>query len=234
MKRNAVDRMAFPIILFAVSLNFAGVARISAQTVDIRVFATTDIHGNFMNYDYFSDMPAESYGLVKIAGAIARERAKNPNVLLFDDGDCLQGNPFGDYVASRVLKDGEANVIVRLLDAMRYDAVALGNHEFNFGLEYLDAAIAEARFPVLCANVVKAGTAEPRFAPWTILERNFPGRARRRATDQDRGHRTRAAAARALGRRVAPRQGGDLGHVRDRRPVRSGDEARRSGHDRMP
>jgi 2',3'-cyclic-nucleotide 2'-phosphodiesterase/3'-nucleotidase len=167
------NRIALPTLLVALSLAFAGAAGISAQTVNIKVFATTDVHNNYMNYDYFSDLPAESYGLVKIAGAIGAERAVNPNVLLFDDGDSLQGNPFGDYVASRTLKNGQANVIMQLYDAMKYDAMALGNHEFNFGLDYLDSAIAQAGFPVLCANVVKAGTLEPRFTPWVILDRNF-------------------------------------------------------------
>lgn len=146
------------------------------QTVDITILATSDVHNNYLDYDYFTDMPAAQTGLVRIATAIKAERAKSPNVLLFDDGDNIQGNPLGEYLAKNLPREGEISPIMTLLNAMRYDAMALGNHEFNFGLPYLNRVIGGAAFPVLCANVVNPITQTPYFRPYTILIRNFQDR----------------------------------------------------------
>jgi 2',3'-cyclic-nucleotide 2'-phosphodiesterase/3'-nucleotidase len=126
-----------------------------------------------MDYDYFTDMSTEQTGLVRIATAIAQEREQSRNVLLFDDGDNIQGNPFGEFLAKNPPEIGETSPIMALLNAMRYDAISLGNHEFNFGLEYLNTVIGGARFPVLCANVVNPLTRTPYFRPYAILHRSF-------------------------------------------------------------
>jgi 2',3'-cyclic-nucleotide 2'-phosphodiesterase/3'-nucleotidase len=150
--------------------------RAGAQTVNITILATTDVHNNYLDYDYFTDAPAEQTGLVRIATAIKEFRAQDPNALLFDNGDSIQGSPFGEYLANNPPQEGELSPIMALLNAMRYDAMVLGNHEFNFGLPYLNAVIAGADFPVLGANVVTYYTRAPYFRPYTILARNFTDR----------------------------------------------------------
>jgi 2',3'-cyclic-nucleotide 2'-phosphodiesterase/3'-nucleotidase len=150
-------------------------AGLGAQTVDITILATTDVHNNYMDYDYFTDMPTEQTGLVRIATAIKEIRARDPNVMLFDNGDFIQGNPFGEFLAKNPPAEGELSIL-ELLNVMRYDAMVPGNHEFNFGLPYLDAVIQGARFPVLGANVVTRFTGTPYFRPYTILVRNFTDR----------------------------------------------------------
>jgi 2',3'-cyclic-nucleotide 2'-phosphodiesterase/3'-nucleotidase len=143
------------------------------QSVELSILATSDIHTHYLPYDYFTDTPVETDGLVKVATAIQQERAKNPNVLLFDDGDNIQGTPLGDYLAKNPPQGDETSPIMRLLNAIDYDALALGNHEFNFGLDYLNTIIRGSQFPVLCANVVNPITKTPYFTPYTILIRSF-------------------------------------------------------------
>jgi 2',3'-cyclic-nucleotide 2'-phosphodiesterase/3'-nucleotidase len=169
--RKAKFRLTFGL---AVLLLVCGaVLGLSAQTVDITILATSDVHNNYLDYDYFTDMPTEQTGLVRIATAIREIRGRDPNVLLFDNGDIIQGNPFGEYLAKNPPKEGEISPIMSLLNAMSYDAMVLGNHEFNFGLPYLNRVIAGARFPVLGANVVTYYNGAPYFQPYTILVRNF-------------------------------------------------------------
>ncbi|QQO09789.1 bifunctional 2',3'-cyclic-nucleotide 2'-phosphodiesterase/3'-nucleotidase [Breznakiella homolactica] len=157
-------------------LIIAGALSAYGQTVDITVLATSDVHNNYLEYDYFTDMPTDQNGLVKIATAINQERASNPNVLLLDNGDNIQGNPFGEYLMKNPPQKGQISPIMTLLNAMGYDAMTLGNHEFNFGLPYLNTVIQGAHFPVVCANVVNPLTKTPYFTPYKILVRGFEDR----------------------------------------------------------
>lgn len=144
-----------------------------AQTIDVTVLATSDLHNNYMDYDYFVDRPTDRTGLVRIASEIKRQRSENPNVLLFDNGDNIQGNPFGDYLSKNPPPLFQPGPIMRVMNVLQYDAMGLGNHEFNFGLEYLRQATQGARFPVICSNVVKPGTDKPYFKPYALLKRRF-------------------------------------------------------------
>jgi 2',3'-cyclic-nucleotide 2'-phosphodiesterase/3'-nucleotidase len=162
--------------VITVLLLVSALTALNGQTLDITILATSDVHNNYMDYDYFTDMPTEQTGLVRIAAALKEIRARDPNVLLFDNGDLIQGNPVGEFLAQLPLEEGEASPIMELLNVMRYDAMVLGNHEFNFGLPYLDAVIRGARFPILGANVVTYLTGAPYYRPYTILVRNFTDR----------------------------------------------------------
>ncbi|MDR3247274.1 MAG: metallophosphoesterase [Treponema sp.] len=149
---------------------------VKAQTVDLTILATSDVHNNYLDYDYFTDTPTEQTGLVRIATAIKAFREQSPNVMLFDDGDTIQGNPFGEFLAKNPPKEGEISPIMTLLNAMKYDAISLGSHDFKFGLPYLNRVISGADFPVLSANVVTSITRAPYFRPYAILVRNFADR----------------------------------------------------------
>ena len=143
------------------------------QTLDLTILATTDIHNNYNDYDYFTDMPTEQSGLVRIVTAINEIREKDRNVLLFDNGDNIQGNPIGELLAKYPPERGEISPIMELMNFMGYDGMALGNHEFNFGLDYLNTVISGAKFPVLSANVLNIMTKTPYFRPYSILLRTF-------------------------------------------------------------
>ena len=91
--------------------------------------------------------------------------------MLVDNGDLIQGNPIADYQAAVGYKEGEPNPAIACLNALHYEVGTLGNHEFNYGLDYLADAIKQANFPIVNANVVKAGTDDPYYTPYVIQEK---------------------------------------------------------------
>ena len=123
-------------LLAAVALVFATVAA-WAQELKLRIISTSDLHTHVVDYDYYRDAPDDSLGLARTAGLIKAARAEAKNSLLIDAGDTIQGNPLGDYVAKeKPLGDGQVHPIVRAMNLLNYDAAAIGNHEFNYGLEF--------------------------------------------------------------------------------------------------
>ncbi|MCT4776672.1 MULTISPECIES: bifunctional 2',3'-cyclic-nucleotide 2'-phosphodiesterase/3'-nucleotidase [Exiguobacterium] len=111
------------------------------DVVKLRFLETTDLHTNITNYDYFQDKIDNTIGLTKVATLIQQHRmdAGKPNTFLFDNGDTLQGTPFGDYVREQHQKAPGAfeHPMYEAMSALDFDAVTLGNHEFNFGLQFL-------------------------------------------------------------------------------------------------
>ena len=141
----------------------------------IRLIATSDLHAAILPYNYWTRQSLPGVGLSEIARQIEAARAEAPNSLLLDNGDFLQGNPLADYVAM-VRRCQRTHPVIAAFNALKYDAVTLGNHEFNYGLPFLNAALAEARFPVVSANVTtRLGKSPARdktlVPPYAILRR---------------------------------------------------------------
>ena len=139
----------------------------------LRLIGTSDIHVHVRPYDYFRDAPDESLGLAALATGIAAARAEATNALLFDNGDFIQGSPLGDVVAA-AFERGEAmrHPMIAAMNMLEYDAGTIGNHEFNYGLEFLSHCLEQATFPIVNANMRNADGS--RFAPpWRILERRM-------------------------------------------------------------
>lgn len=120
------------------------------KTVTITLLSTTDVHGHIEPWDYYADKPAD-LGLAKIATLLKQARAEAPHALLLDCGDTIQGTPLAYYFAEK--DTSKSNPIIAAFNAMRFDAMAVGNHEFNFGLPALRKAMGESQFPWLAANV---------------------------------------------------------------------------------
>ena len=140
-----------------------------ADTVQLVVATTTDVHGRLRGWDYELGQADTLRGLSRAATVVDSLRAVHPDrVILLDAGDLLQGNMLA-YVAARVATD-TANPIVAAMNAMRYDAAAIGNHEYNYGVPYLDRAVGQASFPFLSANTTRAD-GRPAYAPFAIVER---------------------------------------------------------------
>jgi 2',3'-cyclic-nucleotide 2'-phosphodiesterase / 3'-nucleotidase len=140
----------------------------------LRLIATSDLHASLMPYDYRANRPNASLGLGAISQQIAEARGEMQNCLLFDNGDFLQGNPLADFAANT--RRRRAHPVITAFNTLGYDAVTLGNHEFDYGLQFLTQALADARFPVVSANVVtRLGTSPARdetfVPPFTILRR---------------------------------------------------------------
>src|SRR6266545_2687337 len=156
MRRN---HAAYPFLFFA-CLCFP----LSAERIKLTVLATTDMHGNLFPIDYYNDDKPANRGLVKIATLIRSARAANPNTLLVDCGDTIQGTPV-EYVYQTYVRTGRLPLklsfpaepfkhdpMMLAMNALGYDAMVVGNHEFNFGLKNLDRARSDASFPWLSAN----------------------------------------------------------------------------------
>ncbi len=153
---------------------------VHAEDVRVTVLDTTDLHGNIFPYDYYAARPAER-GLAKIATLVQNVRAENPNTLLVDCGDTIQGTPL-ELVYQQYVRNGrlplklafngpalDHDPMMLAMNALGYDAMVVGNHEFNFGLKNLEQARADARFPWLSANTrgEPGGTGKP-FAPYFV------------------------------------------------------------------
>ena len=149
---------------------FAALA--AAGQAHLRIMETTDLHVAVFPYDYYADAPNETLGLARTAALIAAIRAEAGNSVLLDNGDVIQGNPMGDYIAyEKGLTDG-THPVIAAMNTLGYEAGTMGNHEFNYGLEFLDAALKGASFPIVCANIVKAdGT--PFAEPYRIVEKEL-------------------------------------------------------------
>ncbi|WP_426447214.1 bifunctional 2',3'-cyclic-nucleotide 2'-phosphodiesterase/3'-nucleotidase [Siccibacter colletis] len=143
---------------------------VHAATVDLRILETTDLHSNMMDFDYYKDAPTEKFGLVRTASLINVAREEATNSVLVDNGDLIQGSPLGDYMASKGLKAGEIHPVYKALNTLDYAVGNLGNHEFNYGLDYLHKALAGAKFPYVNANIIDVKTQKPLFTPWLIQD----------------------------------------------------------------
>lgn len=149
-------------------------APVEGQEVDVRILATTDLHTNLVNYDYYQDKPAQNVGLAKTAVLIEDAKKENSNVLLVDNGDTIQGTPLGTYKAIvNPIKDGEQHPMYTALQKLGFDAGTLGNHEFNYGLDYLKKVIATAGMPIVNANVVDAKTGKFVYDPYKIIKKTY-------------------------------------------------------------
>ncbi len=152
----------------------------STGQAHLRIMETTDLHVHIFPYDYYGDKPADNVGLARTAAIINEIRAEAANAVLVDNGDFLQGNPMGDYIAyERGMSAGQVHPIIAAMNTLGFDCSTLGNHEFNYGLEFMDAVLEGAEFPFVCANVAEGalgatvGQDKPlnNVKPYTILNR---------------------------------------------------------------
>ncbi|MEU9898002.1 bifunctional metallophosphatase/5'-nucleotidase [Streptomyces phaeochromogenes] len=142
----------------------------------LTVMGTTDLHGHVFNWDYFKDAEykdaaGNAQGLARIStlvNAVRKEKGRR-NTLLLDAGDTIQGTPLTYYYAKVdpiTAKGGPVHPMAQAMNAIGYDAVALGNHEFNYGIETLRKFESQCRFPLLGANALDAKTLKPAFPPY--------------------------------------------------------------------
>ncbi|MFI5660055.1 bifunctional metallophosphatase/5'-nucleotidase [Streptomyces sp. NPDC051684] len=148
------------------------------------VMGTTDLHGHVFNWDYFknadySDSAGNAQGLARVSTLVDQVRAEKGrgNTLLIDAGDTIQGTPLTYYYAKVdpiTAAGGPVHPMARAMNAIGYDAVALGNHEFNYGIETLRKFESQCEFPLLGANAVDAKTERPAFPPYFMKRLRTP------------------------------------------------------------
>ncbi len=145
-----------------------------ATTAQLRILETSDIHMNLLNYDYYQDKTTNEFDLAKTVTLIKQSRAEVANSILIDNGDILQGNPLGDYVAKiHLLNTGEIHPAYKVLNQLNYSVGNLGNHEFNYGLPFLLNSIKGAKFPYINSNIINLKTNKPMFTPYVILKQRI-------------------------------------------------------------
>jgi 2',3'-cyclic-nucleotide 2'-phosphodiesterase/3'-nucleotidase len=151
----------------------------AAGQAHLRLMETTDLHVAVFPYDYYADAPNDTLGLARTAAIIAAIRAEAGNSILIDNGDVIQGNPMGDYIAYEKGLADEPHPIIAAMNTLGYEVGTLGNHEFNYGLDFLDAALKGANFPFVSANLVKGSLgADPLsdttyIKPYEIVEKEL-------------------------------------------------------------
>jgi 2',3'-cyclic-nucleotide 2'-phosphodiesterase/3'-nucleotidase len=149
-------------------------------TFSLQILATTDLHMRLLPFDYLRDVPSHSGDLATLATVIEALRADHPNTLLVDNGDFLQGTPMADVAAEN------AQTLHPAISAMNqagYDAAGVGNHELDYGLSILSAAMSQANFPILSVNLRLTDPAHgclPNLRQEIVLEREFQGPAKNR------------------------------------------------------
>lgn len=170
-KTIASAALAFGLIVPQVAPTITYADVMNEDIVNLRIIETTDIHANIMNYDYYKNASTNAYGLSKAATLIMQTRDEADNSLLFDNGDTIQGSPLGDYVYNKdLMKEGYVHPVYKAMNLLGYDAATLGNHEFNYGLEFLGHALKGAKFPYVNGNVYDT-EGNHYFTPYEILER---------------------------------------------------------------
>lgn len=158
-------------ILFTLLMVFSMLLPINAVLAEdnnaktITILATSDLHGRLYPWEYAAGKADEKSGLAKIQTLIKAEKTKNPSTILVDCGDLVQGN------LADLFNDQPVHPMVEAINYMEYDAWVLGNHEFNFSLDFLNRNVAAFKGSVLVANIYKEDGTRA-FEPYKIIEKD--------------------------------------------------------------
>lgn len=153
--------------------------RVNANEILLRILATSDLHANLLAWDYHANAPCDQRGIARVASLIRAARKEQPQSLLFDNGDFLHGTVLGDFIAETTptIRSGRplhTHPVIAAMNALGYDAAALGNHEFGHGLGFLRRSLAATKFPIVCSNLYfKPTRGAPIALPYTILDRSL-------------------------------------------------------------
>jgi 2',3'-cyclic-nucleotide 2'-phosphodiesterase/3'-nucleotidase len=150
-------------VLLACSIDAAG----SETITELTILHTSDLHAAVLPFNDYANQPSNTGSLAQVATLVEgiRDTTDHP-VLLLDSGDTLQGSPLEQFAHVRW---GEPSPTIVAMNRIGYQAMAVGNHEFNFGLDVLRRAQKQADFPFLSANAVRADTGEPAFQPYAVF-----------------------------------------------------------------
>jgi 2',3'-cyclic-nucleotide 2'-phosphodiesterase / 3'-nucleotidase len=139
----------------------------SAQRAHVVILSTTDMHGHIFPLDYYTNK-YDNVGIAKVATLIKEARRNDPDLLLVDSGDTIQGTPLEYFHNKR--HNTPPDPMMLAMNALQYDSMTVGNHEYNFGLKVLEKARNEAKFPWLSANTFATATSAPHYQPYIVKE----------------------------------------------------------------
>ena len=146
---------------------YIDVTDLSVKTITI--IGTTDLHGNIVGYSYEDDKETTNNGMARVYSYVQEVRNENPNTLLVDNGDTIQGTIMTDDIYN---KQDLEHPVIATMNFMNYDAMVLGNHEFNFGIELVNRIVEQAKFPILAANASYVKDGANVALPYVMIEKD--------------------------------------------------------------
>ena len=172
MKRHTLRALAAGVMTAAMltTLVPAALAAENSGEKTITILGTSDMHGNIWGFSYEDNAETTNNGMARLYTYIQQVRAENPNTILIDAGDDIQGTIMTDDLYNKTPE--EPHPVITAMNYMGYDAMTLGNHEFNWGIPTMQTILSQAEFPVLAANVTGADGELVTGAGWTIVERD--------------------------------------------------------------
>ena len=168
MRKLRLGKVLSVMLSIAMVLSLSVTALAAEGETKLTILGTSDTHGNIWGYSYEDMKESTGDGLARVATYVSQVRSENPNTILVDAGDTIQGTIMTDDLYSKDTKD---HPVPAALNYMGYDAWVLGNHEFNFGVDTLKSITAQAKMPVLAANIKNADGSYFTGADYTIVER---------------------------------------------------------------
>ncbi len=135
----------------------------------LRIIHTTDVHGNIFPYDFLNDRPGKG-SMARLSTVLKEARKTDPSLLLLDAGDLLQGEPPTYYY--NYVDTVSQHLVATSMNYLRYDAVAMGNHDIEPGHQVFDKWRTECKFPLLGANIISDATGKPYFQPYQMYQRD--------------------------------------------------------------
>lgn len=169
--RSLSRKLVSSFLSMVLCLTFMMPATLQAQTlkqVNVTILGTSDMHGNVTSWVYEAGRDFENSGFARTATLVKEVRKENPNTLVIDNGDTIQGTILTDELFNRDLT--KPHPVIAIMNEIGYDSMTLGNHEFNFGVPLIRKMEKEANFPFLAANIYKKGTEEHFVKPYIIKE----------------------------------------------------------------
>ena len=164
MKKTLLISLSLILITVAAAPRRQDAAPARAHVV---ILSTTDLHGHIFPIDYYTNK-YDNVGLAKVATLVRQARKDDPDLLLIDSGDTIQGTPL-EYIHNK-RNNTPPDPMMLTMNALKYDSMTVGNHEYNFGLQVLNKARGEAQFPWLSANTYDVGTSNPHYQPYIVKE----------------------------------------------------------------
>lgn len=154
--------MMFSVVFSAPMTGYAA----DANTMKLTVLGTSDVHGTITSWGYESNKDTEDRGLTHVKTYVDSVKKTNPNTLLIDNGDTIQGTILTDDLYNKDL--AVKNPVIEVMNYIGYDSMTLGNHEFNFGLPTVNKIMKEAKFPILSANIYNKKDGSNFAKPYTV------------------------------------------------------------------
>ncbi|HXM47128.1 MAG TPA: 5'-nucleotidase C-terminal domain-containing protein [Pyrinomonadaceae bacterium] len=158
--------LALAILALSIT-DYTSAQRGAAQRAHVTILGTTDMHGRVFPIDYYTNK-YDNVGITKVASLIKEARKTDPDLLLVDSGDTIQGTPLEYFHNKR--NNAPPDPMMLAMNALHYDSMTAGNHEYNFGLKVSEKARSEAKFPWLSANTYNQGTATTHYQPYIVKE----------------------------------------------------------------